>query len=67
MHQIASRPDFHQMPEEQQERYEAVLRVLDAQRLPCRCEIVGRDFNIVVAPGLSAAKFWLDRFGLNNT
>ena len=65
MHQSASRHDFYQLSDEQQDKHEAVLRTLEAQRLPCRCEMVGKDFQIVIAPGLSAAKFWLDKFELN--
>ena len=65
MQQAASRHDFYQLSDEQQERHEAVLRTLEATRLPCRCQVVGKEFQIVIAPGLSAAKFWLDKFELN--
>ena len=65
MQQSASRHDFYQLSDEQQERHEIVLRTLEAIRLPCRCQVVGKEFQIVIAPGLSAAKFWLDKFELN--
>lgn len=64
MHPTATRHDFHNLPQVQQDKYEAVLNALLQAELSCRCEMVGKDFTIIVAPGMSPANYWLKRFDL---
>lgn len=66
MERIATANDFRLLSAQQQQAHTDLLRVCDAQRLSCRCEILGnRDFTVTVAPGLSSAKWWLDRFDID--
>lgn len=66
MLQSATDHDFKMLPAEMQQRIEAVLRTLEAQRLSCRVQMSGREMQIVVANGLSMPKYWLDRLGCNH-
>jgi hypothetical protein len=60
---IATRTNFLNLSRALQEAYLKVLTTCDENRLSCRCEMVGgRDFTIVIAPGFSAARYWIDRF-----
>ena len=66
MERTATAQDFRQLSPEQQAAHTAVLSACYIHRLSCRCEIVGnKDFAITIAPGLSAAKWWIDRFDLD--
>lgn len=64
MHPTATRHDFHNLPQGMQDKYENVLNALQQSELSCRCEMVGKDFTIIVAPGMSPANYWLKRFDL---
>jgi hypothetical protein len=61
MHPAATSRDFERQPQELQERLLAVLEVCREERLSMRCEMVGNDFTIVIAPGFGAASYWIDR------
>lgn len=66
MERTATAQDFRQLSPEQQAAHANVLYVCHTHRLSCRCEIVGnKDFAITIAPGLSAAKWWLDRLNID--
>lgn len=66
MHPTATRENYLALSHELQVKHALVLGILHRARLPCRCEMVGgRDFTIVVSQGLSAAKYWLDRFDID--
>jgi hypothetical protein len=66
MHPIATRETFHQLSEKQQEGIEQVLFACRLNGLSCRCEMVGgRDFTVVIAPGLSSPQWWIDRFDID--
>lgn len=55
--------DFLRLPEQDRERYAAVLDTLDRLKLGCRCEMVdGKDFTITVGKGYATARFWLEHF-----
>lgn len=57
----ASAFDFRRQPKDMQDRLLDVLEVCRDNSLSCRCEMVGNDFTIIIAPGYGAAQFWIDR------
>lgn len=62
MNRSATRMDYQQLSPEQRAAHARVLHACLESKLPCRCEVIdGREFSIVVAPGLSAAKYWIDK------
>lgn len=67
MQPTATRNDFRNLPEDLQDKYERLLTFLRDENISCRCEMAGREFVIVIAPGLSAANYWLTRFGVTNS
>lgn len=67
MQQSATRDGYLSLSTKQQLAIADVLRTCEAHKLSCRCEMTGgRDFTVVVAPGLSAARFWIDRFDIDD-
>lgn len=67
MNQTATRHDFLALSHQQQEKYTAVLRCLREQNLSCRAEMVGKDFHLIIGPGYSSPKYWMDRFDVPET
>lgn len=65
MHRIASRHDFQQLSDEQKKAHAVVLHACRTYRLSCRCEVVDRDFTVIIAPGLAAAQWWIDRLDVD--
>jgi hypothetical protein len=66
MKQTAVKEDFDRLHPNYQQRLAEVLRLLDRQRLSCRCEVAGRDIHLIVATGLSSARYWMDKFGIDD-
>ena len=66
MHRTATRQDFLQLSPDQQAAHAQVLQVCQKNRLSCRCEVIdNREFSITTAPGLSSAKYWIDKFDID--
>lgn len=66
MHQTATRDSFLALSAKQQDAIADVLHACAKNSLSCRCEMTGgRDFTVIIAPGLSAAKYWMDRFDID--
>jgi hypothetical protein len=61
MHPIASSYDFGNLIPAMQEKIAKLLKFCRDHGLSCRCEINGRDFTVIIAPGLSAAGWWIER------
>lgn len=66
MAQTASRLDFMSLSDDRQEHYKEVFALLHELHLSCRCEMVGPDFTVIIAPGYSSAKWWMDRFDIHD-
>lgn len=62
MNPTALATDFHRLPLEVQRAHQELLEFLEERHMSCRCEIVGRDFIVIVGRGLSSAKYWLDMY-----
>ena len=66
MNHTATAKHFHDQLPNQQDKFERILRECAAMNLSVRCEMIGgREFSIIIAPGLSAANYWIERFGLD--
>lgn len=64
---IATRKDYAALSVEQQDKFGSLLHFCRSSMLPCRCEMVGgRDFTVVVGPGLPLAQHWLDRLDIDD-
>jgi cell wall assembly regulator SMI1 len=61
MHPIASSFDYNNLIPAMQDKIARLLRFCRDNGLSCRCETNGRDFTVIIAPGLSAASWWLER------
>lgn len=61
MNPAATAFDFRRQPKELQDRVLAVLETCRVNSLSVRCEMVGNDFALIVAPGYGAASYWLER------
>ncbi len=67
MEQTATRDAFAALSTKQQDALATVLQACNKNGLSCRCEMTGgRDFTIIIAPGLSSAKWWMDRFDIES-
>ena len=62
MNPVAQRSDWQRLSTELIEAHRDVLHACERNNLTCRCEMIGRDFTIVVGRGLSSAKYWLDMY-----
>jgi hypothetical protein len=62
MNAAALRSDFEQLPKSMQHGILAVLRTCEEHKLACRCEVVGRDIQVIIGRGYSSGKYWLDQY-----
>lgn len=67
MHQTAQASDFQRLSGGLQQAHLEVLEACDRLRLSCRCEMIGRDFTIIIGRGMSSPKYWLDLFRQTHT
>ena len=66
MNQTANRYDFAQLSLDQQARYGRIIRECEKNSVALRCEMVGKDFQIVIGVGLPPAKYWVDRLDIDD-
>lgn len=66
MNPVATRGDFAALRSDVREKLRSILQTCADNGLSCRCERVGKDIAIIIAPGLSAPTYWMDRLGLND-
>lgn len=65
MHPSATRDAFYSLSEKQQHALAVVLTACRDNNLSCRCEMTGgREFTLIISPGLSAPQHWLNRFDI---
>jgi hypothetical protein len=62
MNTTASAADFQRLNPQLQGSIIELLQVCQRNCMTCRCELVGRDFIIVVGRGFSSPKYWLDMY-----
>lgn len=66
MNRMATRIDWQQLSPEARNQHAVIIHACKQQNLSCRCEVIdGRDFAITIAPGLSSAKYWVDRLDID--
>ena len=66
MHRMATRIDWQQLSPEARNQHAVIIHACYKNGLSCRCEVVdNRDFSIRIAPGLSSAKYWIDRLDID--
>lgn len=66
MYATATRNDFNALSLEQQRKYSDLIFYCKDNSLPCRCEMVGgKEFSVVIAPGLPLASHWINRLDLD--
>lgn len=66
MHPIASSFDFTNLIPSMQDKIARLLRFCRDNGLSCRCEMNGRDFTVIIAPGLSSAAWWIERLDIDD-
>lgn len=61
----ASLNDFNRLSEAVKAKHVALLKFLQQHGLTCRVEAVGREIQIVVAPALPVASYWIERYQID--